>query len=473
LNFSHGKTPIDTDTLKRHTSSVLDGASYSDGITTMNAIPTQEEWMVVLKKYAAATGLDNFPADAGASEDQLVAAEERLKIKLPPSYRTFLSACNGWKFAADMTPTIRPVEKIRWFRKEHKDWYEAYQMSAEPLSVMEKDYFDYANQDCAVFEVKHLAQALCISETGDDAVVLLNPMVIWPDGEWETWFFSNSSPGATRNRSFAGWMSQELDQPLEPTPVPGELPTVYLDAPTKPDRRIRRREKVLVLENILKKLKSTDGWERCKATDQLGRLGGKQAVDALIEALNDPMPEVRWHAASSLGLLRPPEALEALITAAADGVYGQANDSAIGALATYNDERSAQLLLKILEARGYYAGVAGYALAKRGDARAIKPMLDSLVSKNKDARATWHTLTEFEGAGYEVLEPLMAHADVEVRGRAANCIGDLAYLAKDRIIRRKAFELLQRHLTTETDEELRQTIEISIKISAKKNLNTR
>ena len=251
------------------------------------------------------------------------------------------------------------------------------------------------------------------------------------------------------------------------------MPTVYLDAPTKPNRRIRRREKVLVLEKVLKRLKSTDGWERSKATDQLGRLGGKQATDALIESLNDPMPEVRWHAASSLELLHPPEALEALIAAAADGEFGKANDNAIGALCAYNDERSAQLLLKILESGGYYAGVAGYALAKRGDARAIKPMLDSLVSKVEDNRATWHTLTEFEGAGFEVLEPLMTHADVEIRGRAERCIGRLAFLAKDRIIRRKAFELLQGCVKTETNEELRHHIEISIQISAKKNLNTR
>ena len=436
-------------------------------------MPTTEEWMVVLKKYAAAAGLDAFPANAGASEDQLAAAEERLKIKLPPSYRTFLSASNGWKFASDMTPILRPIEKNRWFRKEHKDWYEAYQMSAEPLSVMEKDYFDYAKQDCAVFEIKHLAQALCISDIGDDAVVLLNPMVIWPDGEWETWFFSDSSPGATRYRSFADWMCEELDQPFERTPVPGELPTVYLDAPGKPDRRVRRREKVLVLEKVLKKLKSDDQWERCKATDQLGRLGGGQAVDALIDALNDPIPEVRWHAASSLELLHPPEALEALITAAADGEYGKANDNAIGALAAYNDERSAQLLLKILEGGGFYAGVAGYALAKRRDARAIKPMLDSLISKAGDSGATWHTLTQFEGAGFEVLEPLRAHPDVEIRKRAEKCIGSLAHHAKDRIIRRKAFELLQQCLTTETDGELRRSIEIHVEISAKKNLNPR
>ena len=172
-------------------------------------------------------------------------------------------------------------------------------------------------------------------------------------------------------------------------------------------------------------------------------------------------------------LLHPPEALEALITAAADGEYGKANDNAIGALAAYNDERSAQLLLKILEAGGYYAGVAGYALAKRGDARAIKPMLDSLVSNAEDSHATWHILTEFEEAGYGALEPLMTHADVVIRKRAEKCICNLAHHAKNRIIRRKAFELLQRCLTTETDEDLRKSIEISIEISTKKNLNLR
>jgi hypothetical protein len=437
----------------------------------VNAVPNQDEWVAVLRKYAAAVGLNEFSVNSGASEAQVEAVEERLKIKLPPSYRNFLSARNGWKFASDVTPVIRPVEKIRWFRKEHKDWYEAYAMSAEPLSVMEKDYFDYTKQDCAVFEIKHLAQALCISEIEDEAVVLLNPMVIWPDGEWEAWYFSNSSPGATRYRSFAAWMSQELDQPIEVTPVPGELPTVYLDGPSKPDRRIRRREKVLVLEKVLKRLSSTDGWERCKATDQLGRLGGKEAIGALIESLNDPMPEVRWHAASSLELLHPPEALDALIAAAADGEYGKANDSAIGALAAYNDERSAQLLLKILEGGGYYAGVAGYALARRGDTRAIKPMVDSLVSKAVGMRETWHTLTEFEGAGYEVLEPVMAHPDVEIRTRAEKCIGSLAHRAKDRTVRRKAFELLKQCLTTEPNEGLRESLEFSIKFSAKRNLN--
>jgi len=435
----------------------------------MNAMSNPEEWLPFLKKYAEATGADKWPGSLGASEQQLIAAEDRLKVKLPPSYRAFLSATNGWRFASDNVPVVRAVENIRWFRKEHKDWYEAYQMSAEPLCIMEQDYFDYAKQDCAVFEIKHLAQALCISEIGDDAVLLLNPMVVWPDGEWETWFFSNSSPGATRYRSFADWMSQELDQSFEQTLNSSELPTVFLDAPTKPDRRIRPREKALVLEDVLEKLKSKKDRERVKAAQQLRRLGGKQVVDALLSALkSDPIREVRWEAAGSLGHLAVPEAVEALIAAVDDPLV---NFTALDALCGFNDERSAEYLLKTLESGGYYASKAGYVLAQRGDNRAIKPMVHSLISSaSENSHATWHHLSEFEDAGYAVLKPLMIHADVEIRKRAERCISSLAHHAKDKTVRRKAFELLQRCLETETDAELRKSIELSIQISAKKNL---
>jgi hypothetical protein len=454
----------------------LDVSLYPDGITRMSVMSNPEAWLLILKKYATATGMDKWPGNPAASEQQLAAVEERLKIKLPPSYRTFLSVSNGWRFDSEFTPVIRAAEKIRWFRKEHKDWYEAYQMSAEPLCVMEKDYFDYAKQDCVVFEIKHLAQVLCISEIGDDAVVLLNPMVVWPDGEWETWFFSNSSPGATRYRSFADWMSQELDQSFGQTLTPGELPTVYLDAPTKPDRRIRPREKVLVLEDVLKKLKSKKDSERVKAAQQLARLGGKQAIDALVEALNDPEWRVRWNAADSLSILRPPEALEALINAA-DGSLDGVNTNAIGALAGYTDERSAQFLLKILEGGGYNASTASYALHKRGDVRAIKHLLHFLTSVEPEDQRIQHIgdiagrlIYHFEDAGYDALEPLMSHPNRKIRSRAHRDICDLAFCPADKTLRRKAYELLKRCLETETDEELRKSIEISIEISAKKNL---
>jgi len=447
--------------------------------------------------------MDNGSGNAGASEQQLTAVESRLGIKLPPSYRAFLKASNGWRFAAKNTPILRAVEEIRWFRKEHKDWYEAYKMSAEPLCVSEKDYFDYAKQDCVEFEIKHLAQGLCISEIGDDAVVLLNPMVIWPDGEWETWFFSNSSPGATRFRSFADWMSQELNQNIGQTLTPVELPSVYLDPPAKPARRIRPREKPLVLEKVLKKFKSEKEDDRVKAVQQLGRIGGRQAVDALIVALNDPVNYVFWNAAVALGNLCPPEALDALIEAAADGVFGRANDNAISALGGYRDERSAQLLLKILERGGFLASDAARALARRGDVRAIEHLIHFLLlppanehlggqarrtiddqlklylSDDKGANTeqisqyAGKTISEFGEAGFAAIEPLMSHPNVTIRGRALGGISRFACCSFDKALRGKAHDLLKRCLETETDGGLRKHIKVSIENSARKIGNNR
>ena len=465
----------------------------------MSLVSTPEGWLQILKEYAVAIGMDKWPDNPGASEAQLAAVELRLRIKLPPSYRAFLNASNGRRFASDNTPILRAVEKIRWFRKEHKDWYEAYKMSAEPLCVSEKDYFDYTKQDCVEFEIKHLAQGLCITEIGDDAVVLLNPMVIWPDGEWETWFFSNSSPGATRFRSFGDWMSQELNQHFEQTLIPGELPTVYLDPPAKPNRRIRPREKPLVLEKVLKKLKSENEDDRVKAVQQLGRIGGRQAVSALVEALNDPVNYVCWNAADSLGNLCPPEALDALIEAAAEGVFGRANDNAISALAGYRDERSAQLLLKILERGGYYASLAAHVLARRGDVRAIEHLIHFLLlppakehlggqarrtiddqlklylSDDKGANTeqlsqdAGGTISEFGEAGFVALEPLTSHPDVTIRGRALSGISRLVFCPLDRSLRSKVSDLLQRCFETETDGGLREQIKVAIEKSARKN----
>jgi hypothetical protein len=438
-----------------------------------------KEWLPFLKKYAAAVGMEEWPGNPGTSEQQLLAVEKRLKVKLPPSYRAFLSASNGWRHASQTSPIMRAVEDIRWFRKEHRDWFEAYQMSAEPLSIIEQDYFNYAQPDSASFEIKHLAQTLCISEVGDDAVLLLNPMVVWPDGEWEAWFFANWLPGAIRYRSFADWMRQELyqllNQPFEHTTNLGELPTVYLDAPTKADRRIRPREEVLVLENVLEKLKSKKDRERVKAAQQLGRLGGKQAIDALLNSLkNDPAKEVRWRAADSLGYLGALETVEALIAAIDDPLV---NTTAIHALAGFKDERSAQCLLKILEEGGMYATSATHPLAKRGDVRAIKHLVYFVTATASENPRVQHIgdiagrlIAQFEDAGYLALEPLMIHPDIKVRGRAERGISDIAFCAKEKSVRRKAYELLQRCLETETDAGLREGLETSIKVTAKKNL---
>lgn len=48
-----------------------------------------------------------------ASEEAIVAVEERLGVRLPPSYRNFLKVSNGWEYVGPVD--LFPLESIGWF----------------------------------------------------------------------------------------------------------------------------------------------------------------------------------------------------------------------------------------------------------------------------------------------------------------------------------------------------------------------
>jgi hypothetical protein len=447
-------------------------------ILIVSALQTVAEWNEFLKTFAAAIGSER-PGSPASSEERLSAVEEKLKIKLPPSYRTFLLATNGWSKASREVPVLRSVENIRWFKKEHRDWVQAYVDPMQGMGVLlpaEQDYFNYGSENSGDFDPKHLAQALCISEIGDDAVLLLNPMVIWPDGEWETWLFANWIPGAIRFRSFADWMRHELCQLLNETfqhsIVPDELPTVYLDGPAKPKRRIRPREEIVPLEVALKYLTSKTKARRMKAVRQLARLGGQEAVAALLTALKkDSDQYVRCEAAECLGKMRAVEAIDPLIEIGRSEKFETSN--AIQALGFFGDERSAQCLLKLVEADGPSAGVAAHALAKRNDARGVPPLIEKLVSGRAADEHTGNIagrlIAEFGEPGYLALEPLVTNEYLEIRRRAILGIFDLACLAKDKELKLRARDLLKRRLEAETNEGMREHLQTFLSVACNKN----
>jgi hypothetical protein len=148
---------------------------------------------------------------AGASEAEVAANEARLAISLPPSYRAFLKVSNGWRFPSVAIFDLLPAAKVAWFREQNQDWIDAYiGPAAGSPPVSDKEHFVYgAKQDCVKFRVEYLQTALQVSDVGDSAVILLNPKVVTPEGEWETWFFANWLPGAVRYRSFAEWLIAE------------------------------------------------------------------------------------------------------------------------------------------------------------------------------------------------------------------------------------------------------------------------
>ena len=146
--------------------------------------------------------------EPGASEQQIEAAEVRLGIRFPPSYRDFLNEANGFHKLGHFIYRLFRVEEVDWFRNLNPDWIEAYQFGDD--CSREEHLSDPSNVVC--FRRSYLGSCLQVSAEGDSAVVLLNPEVITDDGEGETWFFANWAPGAERFPTFLKYMEIELER---------------------------------------------------------------------------------------------------------------------------------------------------------------------------------------------------------------------------------------------------------------------
>ncbi|MEP6775046.1 MAG: SMI1/KNR4 family protein [Chloroflexota bacterium] len=169
-------------------------------------------WHSVLDRWLPTQGAGGGSRRDGASAEQLAAAETRLGVSLPRSYRTFLQATNDCLTGSDFVYELWPAEGIDWFQKLNPQWVEACTGPHLPdgPTVSDDKYFDYgASQDPAYLRVEYLTTALQISPRGDSAVYLLNPQVVTEDGAWEAWFFANWLPGATGYRSFVEMILKE------------------------------------------------------------------------------------------------------------------------------------------------------------------------------------------------------------------------------------------------------------------------
>ncbi|MGG5818156.1 SMI1/KNR4 family protein [Falsiroseomonas sp. HW251] len=131
-----------------------------------------------------------------ATEEEIAAAEARLGIRLPGSYRGFLRVSNGWNHPSSFIGRVRPVQEIAPFVAENRDWAVVYADIGDDVS-------------------RHILATLQISrfdhDGGDDAVMLLAPAALSAAGEMEAWFFANWVPGAHVHPSFWHLMVAEVE----------------------------------------------------------------------------------------------------------------------------------------------------------------------------------------------------------------------------------------------------------------------
>ena len=149
--------------------------------------------------------------ERGASEDEIASAEQRIGVRLPPSYRAFLSISNGFDDIGPFIYRLYSTAEIDWFSERNKGWIDAYQEGLEGGNDISAEEHLSNPKDSVRFRRAYLSRCLQISDVGDSAVVLLNPEVVNSEGEWETWLFANWYPGAERYPSFRAYIEHELE----------------------------------------------------------------------------------------------------------------------------------------------------------------------------------------------------------------------------------------------------------------------
>jgi SMI1 / KNR4 family (SUKH-1) len=150
---------------------------------------------------------------AGATDTEISAVEERLEITLPPSYRSFLAASNGWLNLDNLSGKLLSTQDINWLalRKQEviNDWIAGVEMGGGSTPVPDHEYVVYGDeQDVTSIRNEYLQTALEVGGDLNQGLLLLNPKIVFENGEWEAWFFAHWLPGANRYRSFQELMQE-------------------------------------------------------------------------------------------------------------------------------------------------------------------------------------------------------------------------------------------------------------------------
>ncbi|MDE2421720.1 MAG: SMI1/KNR4 family protein [Gammaproteobacteria bacterium] len=141
-----------------------------------------------------------------ASADEIAALQKRIGIPLPPSLIAFLSITNGVMSIVDYSGIdvdLYPTAQIGWLNEQDpnlvNDWTGAMKDVSE---VSNSEYFQYGpTQDPVKIRDEYLKHIIALGPVVDSGVFLINPQIIFPNGEWEAWDFSVKYPGAKRYKS--------------------------------------------------------------------------------------------------------------------------------------------------------------------------------------------------------------------------------------------------------------------------------
>ncbi|MFD6291993.1 SMI1/KNR4 family protein [Streptomyces sp. NPDC060205] len=185
-----------------------DSADPENG-TAAERLRTVEQW----RSYLAGYGADVLRVSAegelynvsdgqraggwlgyeGADEQRIAALEDRLGTRLPPSYRSFLGASDGWLHLGPFMYAMRTTGALDWLDEDDADMY---------LDTCDDEPDDTSE--------RVRAPVLLIADEGDAQWWLLDSGDVSQDGEWAAYTWSSWQPGLSdRYGSFAELVEAE------------------------------------------------------------------------------------------------------------------------------------------------------------------------------------------------------------------------------------------------------------------------
>ena len=221
---------------------------------------TEEDWQGFLTCWRSAVqarlargesyaGLKSLPSSlnqvsvtSSTTAPAIAAAERRLGVQLPASYRHFVLASDnaGWFIesfgtsegngklwnvsAIDSYPVADPKNYGYW-SNSGPDMF-----NLDPEKYLRYGYHQnpLQRQDSAYFKIDQLKNLIKIGDLYQGDAILLNPKIVSVDGEMEAWLLSFKT-GASRYRSFAELMQNlayldiQMDKAQSSIAVPNVL----------------------------------------------------------------------------------------------------------------------------------------------------------------------------------------------------------------------------------------------------------
>lgn len=162
----------------------------------------QEEWVPGEDDVEDLAEGGTAPADLAlaappAAEEEIAAAEERLGVRLPPSYRRFLGVSNGWRLDGGSVHRLGAAHEIGWFGDPF-DMTPAYQRGLTERSTEQE-----------VLLAGMWRRALQLETDSDMSYALLDPGDTDEDGEWALYVHKGwSGEFPDRYPSFRAYMQR-------------------------------------------------------------------------------------------------------------------------------------------------------------------------------------------------------------------------------------------------------------------------